>query len=119
MLLCASCDRSGRSAWPELALGLTPNSIKQKYPQTVVSTRIVPGCVQFLGEEKHFYTVWVIGGHEPDACADIRLSLRSLAQAARTDEQASAMDSHSVPVKTGARRICIINLMIAAEAIRA
>ena len=21
--------------------------------------RIVPGCVQFLGEEKRFYTVWV------------------------------------------------------------
>jgi hypothetical protein len=24
-----------------------------------VSTRIVPGCVQFLGQEKRFYTVWV------------------------------------------------------------
>jgi hypothetical protein len=23
-----------------------------------VSTRIVPGCVQFLGEEKRFYTAW-------------------------------------------------------------
>jgi len=33
---------------------LTPVSIKQKYAQTVVSTRIVPGCVQFLGEEKAF-----------------------------------------------------------------
>ena len=60
VLLCASCDRSGRSAWPELAPGLTPDSIKQKYPQNVVSTRIVPGCVQFLGEKKRFYTVWVI-----------------------------------------------------------
>jgi acyl-CoA reductase-like NAD-dependent aldehyde dehydrogenase len=38
---------------------LTLDSTKQKYAQTVVSTRIVPGCVQFLGEEKRFYTVWV------------------------------------------------------------
>jgi len=38
---------------------LTPDSIKQKYAQTVVSTRIVPGCVLFLGEEERFYTVWV------------------------------------------------------------
>ena len=35
---------------------------KQKYPQTVVSTRIVPGCMQFLGEEKRFYTAWVNSG---------------------------------------------------------
>jgi len=41
---------------------LTPDSIKQKYAQTVVSTRIVPGCVLFLGEEKRFYTVWVKTG---------------------------------------------------------
>jgi hypothetical protein len=54
------CIGSGRSAWPELAPGLIPGSIKQKYAQTVVSTRIVLGCVQFLGEEKRFYTVWVI-----------------------------------------------------------
>jgi hypothetical protein len=45
---------------PEVAPGLTPDSIQQKYAQTVVSTRIVPGCVQFLGAEKRFYTVWVI-----------------------------------------------------------
>ena len=32
---------------------MTPDSIQQKYAQTVVSTRIVPDCVQFLGEEKH------------------------------------------------------------------
>jgi hypothetical protein len=38
---------------------LTPDSIQQKYAQTVVSMRIVPGCVRFLGEEKRFYTVWV------------------------------------------------------------
>jgi hypothetical protein len=59
VLLCASCDRSGRSAWPELAPGLTLDSVKQKYAQTVVSTRIVPGCMQFLGKEKRFYTAWV------------------------------------------------------------
>ena len=50
----AQRDRSGRSAWPELAPGLTPDSIKQKYPQTVVPTRIVPGCVQVFGEGKTF-----------------------------------------------------------------
>ena len=60
MLLCASCDLSGRSAWPEVEPGLTPDSIQQKYAQTVVSTQIVPGCVQFLGAEKRFYTAWVI-----------------------------------------------------------
>jgi len=38
---------------------LTPDSIKQEYAQTVVSTRIVPGCVLFLGEEERFYTAWV------------------------------------------------------------
>ncbi len=64
MLLCASCDRSGRSAWPELAPGLTPDSIKQKYPQTVVSTRIVPGCVQFWGG-KNVFT-------QPGSKADVR-----------------------------------------------
>jgi hypothetical protein len=29
-----------------------------------VSTRIVPGCVQFLGEEKRFYTAWTHNGHQ-------------------------------------------------------
>src|SRR5450755_3330809 len=62
VLLCASCDRSDRSAWPEVAPGLTPDSIQQKYAQTVVSTRIVPGCVQFLGAEKRFYAAWVKTG---------------------------------------------------------
>jgi hypothetical protein len=42
---------------------LIPDSIQQKYAQTVVPTRIVPGCVQFLGAEKRFYTVWVTLGH--------------------------------------------------------
>jgi len=58
MLLCASCDRSGREVLP----GLTPDSIQQKYAQTVVSTRIVPGCVQFWGG-KGFYTAWTLSGH--------------------------------------------------------
>ncbi len=44
------------ATWPELAPGLTPESIKQKYPQTVVSTRIVPGCVQFFGAGKNVFT---------------------------------------------------------------
>jgi hypothetical protein len=30
-----------------------------KCAQTVVSTRIVPACVQFLGAEKRFHTAWV------------------------------------------------------------
>jgi hypothetical protein len=51
MLLCAPCDRSGRLAWPDVAPGLTPDSIQQKYAQALVSARIVPGCVQFLGEK--------------------------------------------------------------------
>src|SRR3984957_2705800 len=38
---------------------------KKKYTQTVVSTRIVPGCVQFLGQEKRFYTAWTQSGHRP------------------------------------------------------
>jgi hypothetical protein len=37
---------------------LTPDSIQQKYAQTVVSKRIAPGCVPFLGEEERFYTAW-------------------------------------------------------------
>ena len=72
MLLCAPCDRSGRSAWPEVAPGLTPDSIQQKYIQMVVSTWIDPGCVQFLGEEKCFHTAWVI-------CVDIAMSALSSA----------------------------------------
>jgi hypothetical protein len=30
-----------------------------------VSTRIVSGCVQFLGEEKRFYTAWTDRGRRP------------------------------------------------------
>jgi hypothetical protein len=61
-LLCAACDRSGRSAWPDVVPGLTPDSIQQKYAETVASTEIAPGCVQFLGEEKRFRTAWVKTG---------------------------------------------------------
>jgi integrase/recombinase XerD len=60
--LCAPCDRSGRSAPPEVAPGLTPDPIQQKYAQTVASTRVAPGCVQFLGEEKRFHTAWAQTG---------------------------------------------------------
>jgi len=31
----------------------------QKYVQTVVSTRIAPGCAPFLRKEKRFHTAWV------------------------------------------------------------
>ena len=61
-MLCAPCDRSGRSAWSDVVPGLTPNSIQQKYAETVASTWIAPGCVQFLGEEKRFHTAWVKSG---------------------------------------------------------
>ena len=54
--MCELCDSSGRSAWPEVASGLTPDSIQKKYAQTVVSAWIAPGCVQSLGAEKCFHT---------------------------------------------------------------
>jgi hypothetical protein len=58
---------------------LTPDSIQQKYAQTVVSTRIVPGCVQFLGAEKRFHTAWVIrdGYTDRSPQADVSLSSES------------------------------------------
>src|SRR5258705_3372674 len=62
VLLCAPCDRSGRSARLAVASGLTPDSIHQKYAQTVASTWIAPGCPQFLGEEKRFHTTWTHSG---------------------------------------------------------
>jgi hypothetical protein len=42
---------------------LTPDSIQQKHAQTVVSTRIVPGCLQLLGQDKRFCTAWTRSGH--------------------------------------------------------
>jgi hypothetical protein len=44
---------------------LTPDSIQQKYAQTVVSTRIVPGCCSFWGR-KNVFT-------QPGSFADIAL----------------------------------------------
>jgi hypothetical protein len=59
------CDRSGRSAWPEVAPGLTTDSQQQKHAQTVVSTWTATGCVQFFGEEKRFRTAWTRSGAWP------------------------------------------------------
>src|SRR5436190_582636 len=59
-LLCAPCDRSGRSARSEVAPGLAPESIQPKYAQTVASTWITPGRVQILENRKRFHTAWVI-----------------------------------------------------------
>jgi hypothetical protein len=44
---------------------LTPDSIQQKYAQTVASTWITPSCLQFLGEKKRFHTAWTQLGHWP------------------------------------------------------
>jgi hypothetical protein len=44
---------------------LTPDSIQQKYAQTVASTWITPSCLQFLGEKKRFHTAWTHFGHGP------------------------------------------------------
>ena len=51
------------SAWLEVAPGLTPDPIQQKYAQTVASRSIAPGCVQFLGDEKRFHTAWTPRRH--------------------------------------------------------
>jgi hypothetical protein len=45
---------------------LTPDPIQQKYAQTVASTRVAPGCVQFLGEEKRFHTACPESGLNSD-----------------------------------------------------
>ena len=71
-MLCAPCDRSGRSAWPEVAPGLTPDSIQQKYAQTVASSWITPGCVQFLADKKRFHTAWTHNGLWSSAKNDAR-----------------------------------------------
>jgi hypothetical protein len=46
---------------------LTPDSIQQKYAQTVASTWITPSCLQFLGEKKRFHTAWTQTGHRSRA----------------------------------------------------
>jgi hypothetical protein len=66
--LCAPCDRSGRSARPEVAPGLTPDSMQQKYAQMVASTWITPGCVQFLKNKKRFHTAWTHKRHAAKRC---------------------------------------------------
>jgi hypothetical protein len=57
-------DRSGRSARPEVAPGLTPDSVQPKYAQMVALTWITPGCVQFLESKKRFHTAWTRTGHQ-------------------------------------------------------
>jgi hypothetical protein len=39
---------------PEVAPGLTPDSIQQKWAQPIASRSITPGCLQLLGYEKTF-----------------------------------------------------------------
>jgi hypothetical protein len=56
--------------------GLTPDSIQKKYAQTVVSTSIAPGCVQFLGEENRFHTAWVTSGRGSEARVQAPAGLR-------------------------------------------
>ena len=57
----------GRSAWPEVAPGSTPDSQQQKYTQTVVSTWIAAGSVRGKGEEKRFRTAWTQRRHRADS----------------------------------------------------
>jgi hypothetical protein len=45
----APSDRSGRSAWLKVVLGLSPDSIPQKYAQTVTSTWTTPIRCSFWG----------------------------------------------------------------------
>jgi hypothetical protein len=41
---------------------LTPDSIQQKWAQTVASRSITPGCLQLLEYEKRFHTAWTQSG---------------------------------------------------------
>jgi hypothetical protein len=74
VLFCALYDRSVRSAWPEVASGLTPDSIQKKYAKTVVSAWIAPGCVQSLGAEKCFHTAWTRTGRQESNLFALRYS---------------------------------------------
>src|SRR6266567_3271983 len=51
---CCACDRSGRPARPEVAPGLTPDPIQQKYAQMVASTWITPAACSFWRIENVF-----------------------------------------------------------------
>ena len=70
MLLCELCDRSGRSAWPEVASGLTPDSIQKKYAQTVVSAWIALVACSFWWR-KNVFT-------RPGPAADLGYSVNNL-----------------------------------------
>jgi hypothetical protein len=63
LLDALNLPRRQRGDFPEIEQQATLlNSVQQKYAQTVVSMRILPGCVQFLGEEKRFHTAWTQSG---------------------------------------------------------
>jgi hypothetical protein len=62
---------SGRSARPEVAPGLTPDSIQPKHAQMVTPTWITPGCVQFLENKKRFHTVWTLTGLSRPSCTEL------------------------------------------------
>ena len=47
--MCAPCDRSGRSARPEVAPGLTPDPIQQKSAQPVTSMSVALSCCSYWG----------------------------------------------------------------------
>jgi hypothetical protein len=74
---------------------LTPDSIKQKSAQIVVSTRIVPGCVQFLGEEKRFHTAWV--NRYRNAMSALLSVLPLVATEERTSQDASNVPDSDTP----------------------
>jgi hypothetical protein len=61
---------------------LTPDSIQQKYAQTVASTWITPSCLQFLGEKKRFHTAWTRCGHQGALESEAVAKKQSLIQSA-------------------------------------
>jgi hypothetical protein len=65
---------------PESAIGplhwrFSPRATHQKYAQTVASTWIAPGCLQFWGEEKRFHTTWTQSGLADFRNRDLCMSL--------------------------------------------
>src|SRR4030088_1187064 len=74
----APSDRSGRSAWLKVVPGLTPDSIPQKYAQTVTSTWTTPIRCSFWGMKG----VSTRPGPKPDILADNR----SLQSSGHTDD---------------------------------
>jgi hypothetical protein len=57
----APCDRSGRSAWPEVAPGLTPDSIQKNRLRRSCRGPSRPVDCSF-GDEKRFHTAWTQSG---------------------------------------------------------